>query len=45
MNLVNAEKLSQTSRTNLSETSRRAMAALEPIKVTITNFEEESANL
>jgi len=45
MNLVNVEKLSQTARTNLSETSRRAMAALEPIKITITNFEEESAKL
>ena len=43
MNVVEMEKLSQTARLNLSATSRRAMAALEPIKVTITNFEEEAA--
>jgi len=45
MNLVEMEKLSQTARLNLSKTSRRAMAALEPIKVVITNYEEEVAKL
>ncbi len=43
MNVVEMEKLFQTARLNLSTTSRRAMAALEPIKITITNFEEEVA--
>jgi len=44
MNVIEMEKLFQTARSNLSATSRRAMAALDPIKVTITNFEEEIAN-
>ena len=43
LNVVEMEKLYQTARLNLSATSRRAMAALEPIKVVITNFEEEVA--
>lgn len=41
MNVVEMEKLFQTARLNLSATSRRAMAALDPIKVTISNFAEE----
>jgi len=44
-NLVEMEKLYSTARLNLSETSRRAMAALEPVKVVITNFDEEVAKL
>jgi len=40
-NVVEMEKLSQIARLNLSATSRRAMAVLDPIKVTITNFDEE----
>jgi Glutamyl- and glutaminyl-tRNA synthetases len=41
MNVVEMEKLFQTARLNLSATSRRAMAALDPIKVIITNYAEE----
>lgn len=44
-NLVTMEKLFQTARLNLSNTSRRAMAALDPIKVVITNYDEEVATL
>jgi len=40
-NIVGMDKLYQTARTMLSTTSRRCMAALNPILVTITNFEEE----
>mmetsp|Transcript_26492 Transcript_26492/g.39368 ORF Transcript_26492/g.39368 Transcript_26492/m.39368 type:complete len:552 (+) Transcript_26492:563-2218(+) len=40
-NLIEIEKLYHTARLNLGATSRRAMAALDPIKVMITNFEEE----
>lgn len=40
MNVVEMEKLFQTARLNLSATSRRAMAALDPIKVVITNYED-----
>jgi len=43
MNVVEMEKLFQSARSKLSATSRRAMAALDPIKVTITNFEDEVA--
>mmetsp|Transcript_244 Transcript_244/g.444 ORF Transcript_244/g.444 Transcript_244/m.444 type:complete len:696 (-) Transcript_244:169-2256(-) len=39
-NVVEMEKLFQSARLNLSATSRRSMAALDPIKVTITNFKE-----
>ena len=39
-NLVEMEKLYQTARLNLSETSRRAMAALDPVKVVITNYDD-----
>lgn len=42
-NVVEISKLHQTARLLLSTTSRRVMAALEPILVTITNFEEEAA--
>jgi len=41
-NVVEMEKLYQTARLNLSATSRRCMAALDPIEVEITNFEEEA---
>lgn len=44
-NVVEMEKLFQTARLELSETSRRAMAALEPVKVVITNFDEKVAAL
>jgi glutaminyl-tRNA synthetase len=43
MNVVEIGKLHQTARLHLSGTSRRVMAALDPIKVVITNFEEEAA--
>ena len=45
MNIIEMEKLSHTARLNLSETSRRAMAALDPIKVVITNYNEKVAAL
>eukprot|EP00551_Chaetoceros_affinis_P011103 CAMPEP_0203666094 /NCGR_PEP_ID=MMETSP0090-20130426/3197_1 /ASSEMBLY_ACC=CAM_ASM_001088 /TAXON_ID=426623 /ORGANISM="Chaetoceros affinis, Strain CCMP159" /LENGTH=713 /DNA_ID=CAMNT_0050529879 /DNA_START=21 /DNA_END=2162 /DNA_ORIENTATION=+ len=44
-NLVEMEKLFSTARLHLSQTSRRAMAVLDPIKVVITNFDEEVANI
>eukprot|EP00561_Arcocellulus_cornucervis_P009101 CAMPEP_0185810498 /NCGR_PEP_ID=MMETSP1322-20130828/6829_1 /TAXON_ID=265543 /ORGANISM="Minutocellus polymorphus, Strain RCC2270" /LENGTH=699 /DNA_ID=CAMNT_0028506815 /DNA_START=42 /DNA_END=2141 /DNA_ORIENTATION=+ len=40
MNVVEMEKLHHTARTHLAPTSRRVMAALDPIKVTITNWDE-----
>lgn len=40
MNVVEISKLYQTARTVLSATSRRIMAALVPIKVIITNFDD-----
>jgi glutaminyl-tRNA synthetase len=40
-NVVEISKLYQTARLALAATSRRAMAALEPIQVTITNFDTE----
>lgn len=42
-NVVEISKLHQTARLDLSATSRRVMAVLDPILVTITNFEEEAA--
>ncbi len=44
-NLVEMEKLFQTARVNLSETSRRAMAVLDPVKIVITNFKDQVASL
>ena len=41
-NVVEMDKLHQTARLQLSDTSRRAMAALTPIKVVISNFAEEA---
>lgn len=43
MNVVEMVKLYQTARLVLSATSRRCMAALDPIEVVITNYEEEAA--
>jgi len=40
-NIIEINKLYQTARLKLQDTTRRAMAALTPIKVTISNFEEE----
>jgi len=40
-NTIEMEKLHQTARLGLSATTRRAMAVLDPIKVVITNYEEE----
>jgi glutaminyl-tRNA synthetase len=40
-NVVEIEKLFQTARVNLSASSYRTMAVLDPIKVIITNYEEE----
>lgn len=40
MNVVEMSKLQQTARTMLSPVSRRAMLALQPILVSITNFQE-----
>ena len=42
-NVVEMAKLYQTARLALSATSRRCMAALDPVRVEITNFEEEAA--
>lgn len=42
MNVVEMSKLQQTARLLLSTTSRRVMAALDPIQVTITNFDDEA---
>jgi len=42
-NVVEMSKLHQTARLHLSATSPRVMAALDPIKVTIANFDEEAA--
>ena len=45
-NLVELKKLEQTARVLLSDTSRRVMAALDPIAVVITNFDAvASSNL
>jgi glutaminyl-tRNA synthetase len=40
-NVIQMEKLFTTARTFLANTSRRAMAALDPIKITISNWEAE----
>lgn len=42
MNVVEIEKLNQVARVSLSPSSRRAMAALDPIQVEITNWEQET---
>ena len=42
MNVVEMSKLQQTARLLLSTTSRRVMTALDPIQVTITNFDDEA---
>jgi glutaminyl-tRNA synthetase len=44
-NVVEIEKLQQTARLLLGDTSRRCMAALDPIKVEITNFDEEATKV
>lgn len=41
-NVVEIKKLEQTARLALAATSRRAMAALDPIKVIITNYSEHA---
>jgi glutaminyl-tRNA synthetase len=43
MNVVEMSKLNQTARVILSTTSRRVMAAIEPLKVCITNYDTEAA--
>ena len=40
MNVVEMSKLQQTARSYLADSARRCMAALNPIKVSITNFDE-----
>ncbi|CAB9526495.1 Glutamine--tRNA ligase [Seminavis robusta] len=42
-NVVEISKLHQTARLQFSATSTRVMAALEPILIVITNFDEEAA--
>ena len=42
-NVVEISKLHQTARLQFSATSRRVMAALDPVLVTITNFDENVA--
>jgi len=44
MNVVQMSKLSQVARQTLADTTRRAMAVFEPIKVFIGNFSAEAAN-
>jgi glutaminyl-tRNA synthetase len=43
MNVVEMSKLEQTARLSLAATSRRAMVALDPIAVAISNFDEQAA--
>ncbi|KAL7465538.1 hypothetical protein ACHAXS_005859 [Conticribra weissflogii] len=43
MNVIDMAKLFQVARMKLADTTRRAMACLEPIKVVISNFVEEAA--
>eukprot|EP00594_Rhizosolenia_setigera_P016456 CAMPEP_0178962906 /NCGR_PEP_ID=MMETSP0789-20121207/14667_1 /TAXON_ID=3005 /ORGANISM="Rhizosolenia setigera, Strain CCMP 1694" /LENGTH=688 /DNA_ID=CAMNT_0020647193 /DNA_START=117 /DNA_END=2183 /DNA_ORIENTATION=+ len=43
MNIIEIEKLYQVARLSLAPTSRRAMVALDPIHVEITNWEEGTA--
>eukprot|EP00529_Nitzschia_sp_RCC80_P015290 CAMPEP_0113484446 /NCGR_PEP_ID=MMETSP0014_2-20120614/23965_1 /TAXON_ID=2857 /ORGANISM="Nitzschia sp." /LENGTH=701 /DNA_ID=CAMNT_0000378047 /DNA_START=211 /DNA_END=2316 /DNA_ORIENTATION=+ /assembly_acc=CAM_ASM_000159 len=40
-NLIEMEKLCHTARTTLSDKTRRAMAVLDPISVTVTNWNED----
>jgi glutaminyl-tRNA synthetase len=40
MNVVEMSKLQQTARLHLADTCRRCMAALDPVRVIITNFEQ-----
>eukprot|EP00529_Nitzschia_sp_RCC80_P015617 CAMPEP_0113508824 /NCGR_PEP_ID=MMETSP0014_2-20120614/37230_1 /TAXON_ID=2857 /ORGANISM="Nitzschia sp." /LENGTH=701 /DNA_ID=CAMNT_0000404577 /DNA_START=211 /DNA_END=2316 /DNA_ORIENTATION=- /assembly_acc=CAM_ASM_000159 len=40
-NLIEMEKLYHTARTTLSDKTRRAMAVLDPISVTVTNWNED----
>ncbi|KAL9188688.1 hypothetical protein ACHAXT_007066 [Thalassiosira profunda] len=43
MNVVQMDKLFQVARQTLADTTQRAMAVLDPIKITIGNFAEEAA--
>lgn len=43
-NVIEMEKLYNVARTSLSTSSRRCMAALEPIEVTLTNWNEHETN-
>jgi glutaminyl-tRNA synthetase len=43
-NVIEYEKLATTARMCLSETSQRAMAALDPIKITISNWKEHEGS-
>eukprot|EP00956_Cyclotella_meneghiniana_P045218 scaffold359464_cov93-Cyclotella_meneghiniana.AAC.1 len=43
MNVVEMVKLFQVARTTLADSTRRAMAVLDPIRVVITNFADEAA--
>ena len=43
MNVVQMDKLFQVARSTLADTTRRAMAVLDPIKVIIGNFTDEAA--
>uniref|UniRef100_A0A7S0T9F5 glutamine--tRNA ligase n=1 Tax=Pseudo-nitzschia delicatissima TaxID=44447 RepID=A0A7S0T9F5_9STRA len=43
-NVIEMEKLFNTARVTLSEKTQRAMAALEPIKIVVTNWEDAKAN-
>ncbi|KAL3805058.1 hypothetical protein HJC23_003286 [Cyclotella cryptica] len=45
MNVVEMAKLFQVARTTLADNTRRAMAVLTPIKVVITNFDEEAVKV
>ena len=42
-NVVEISKLHQTARLQFSATSRRVMAALDPVLVTLTNFDDEAS--
>ena len=43
MNVVQMDKLFQVARLTLADTTRRAMAVLEPIKIVISNFADEAS--
>lgn len=45
MNVVEMKRFDQIARLNLSSISRRAMAVLDPVKVVITNFQDEAKKL